>query len=122
MLDPGVLSVGALLGVLEGPVGGDLGGDLLCDHLSDAVHILPLDAPELVVEGLEDVAELVHLRLGLVAPLRDGDGFDMTILVLKGDGFRGTFLHAVAVHVDGFEDALGEILVDGGGELGDQEV
>ena len=122
MLDPGVLLVGVLLRVLVGGVGRDPVGNVLGDEAVDAVRVGPGDVAELVVEGLEDVGQPVEFRLGLVAAAAGRHGADLGVLVGQLHLHRRLLLDAVAVHVDGFEDALRQVFFLGGGQLGDQEI
>jgi hypothetical protein len=77
---------------------------------------------ELLVEGLEDVAQPVQLGLGLVAAAVGRHRLDLRVLVGQRDLHRRLLLDAVAVHVDGFEDALGEVLLLRRRQLGRQQV
>jgi hypothetical protein len=64
---------GVLLRVLVGRVGGDLGRDVVADAFGDPVGVGEQRA-ELLVEGLQDVAQPVQFGLGLVAAASVGTG------------------------------------------------
>ena len=65
------------------------------------------------VEVLQDIAEKVEFRFGFVAATLDGDGIERGVVVVEGDLLHGLFFDAVAVHVNGFEDAGGEVVFFG---------
>jgi len=121
VLDTGVLAIGVLLRVLVGRVRRDLRWDYIHDALLDGFRIVEEPA-ELVVERLDDVRELVHLRLGLVSAPGHAPRLDLRLGIGQSDGHRGLLLGAVAVHVDGFEDAFREILFNGRRQLRDEEI
>ena len=108
--------------VLIGLVCRYLAGDLLGNDLADAVRVLPVDVPELVVERLDDVAEPIQFRLRLPSAATGGNGTDLAVLVGQGQLERLFDLVAIAVHVDGFQNALRQVLLDGSRQLGDKEV
>ena len=54
-----------LLRILIGGVHRNIGRDLYGDKPVHPVRIRPRDIPEVIVEGLEDVAKPVEFRLGL---------------------------------------------------------
>ena len=111
MLDAGVLLVGVLLRVLVGRVGGDLAGMSsvmsLCTRSVSVQGMLP----NCSLKVLRMLRQPVELRLGLVAAAVGRHRLDLGILVRQRDLHRRLLLDAVAVHVDGFEDALGEVLL-----------
>ena len=59
----------------------------------------------------EDVAQAVQLGLAVVAAASVGTGSISRVRVRERDLHRRLLLDAVAVHVDRFEDALGEVLL-----------
>ncbi len=68
---------------------------------------------EVLVEVFEDVAEEIEFRLGFVASAFDGDGVQRGVGVVEGDLLDGLLFDAVAIHIDGFENAGGEVVFDG---------
>ena len=122
MLDPGVLPVGVLPSVAIGGVLGNLGRNLLCNETPNAVLVLPWDVSELVVEGLEDVREAIEFGLRSGAATAGRHRLDLGVLVRQLDVYRRLLLDPVAVHVDGLENAFGQILFHGRGELRHKEV
>ena len=96
--------------------------DVLGYELVDAIAVGPGDVPELVVERLDDVRQPIELGFRLATAARRRQRFDGRVRIRQLDSHRGLLLHAVAVHVDGFENAFRKVLVDRCGELGDQEV
>ena len=99
-------------GVLVGRVGGDFGSDFVFDAPEETVGVFELCA-EVLVEGPEDVTEAVELGFGLVASTFDGHGFDGGVGVVEGDLLDRLLFDAVAIHVDGFENAGGEVVFFG---------
>lgn len=98
------------LGVLVGRVGGDLRRDVLANALGHPIGVGE-QGGELLVEGLQDIAQPIQLGLALPPTRIRRHRFDLRIGVRQSD-LHGRFLfHAVAVHVDGFEDAFGEVLL-----------
>lgn len=122
VLDPGGFLVVVLHGVLVGGIRRYLGRDLLGDNLADLVAVFPIDVAELVVERLDDVAQLVQLRFRFAATATGRHRSDFGILIRKADLQAGFHLDTVAVHVDGLQDAPGQVLFLGRGELRDQEI
>src|SRR5690606_1020841 len=55
VFDTCILWIRILLGILICDVGSDRGGELFGDQATDAVAILPLDVPKLLVERLQYV-------------------------------------------------------------------
>ena len=102
-------------------IGGDLGGNILRDALEDSIRVGE-EGAELVVEGFEDVAQALHLGICLAAAAADGHGADDSVFVREEDGHGCLLLHAVAVHVNGLQNAFCQVLFLGGGELCDEEV
>ncbi len=90
-----------LHGVLVGRVSCHLGRDLLSDYLADLVAILPINITELIVERLDDIAQLVQIRFRFTAATGGGYGSDFCILVWEADFQAGFHLDTVAVHVNG---------------------
>ncbi len=88
MLDAGVLPVGVLHGVLVGLVRGDLGRNLFGDDLADLVAVLPVDVAELVVERLQDVGQVIKLRLRDSTATLGRDRTDLGVLVRQSDLHR----------------------------------
>ena len=64
VLNPGGFLVVVLHGVLVGRVRCHLGRDFFGDDLADLVGILPIDVAKLIVERLDNVAQLVQLWFG----------------------------------------------------------
>ena len=110
-----------LLRILVGRVGSNLGRDVVSDALCDSVGVGE-ERAEVLVERLEDVAQAVELRLRLVAVSIRRYRLNLRVLVLQGDLHRRLLLNTVAIHVDGVEDALGEVLLLRCRQLGDQHV
>ena len=97
MLDPGGLLVVVLHGVLVGRARYHFGRDLLGDDLADLVGILPIDIAELVVERLDNVAQLVQLRFRLASAATGRNRTDFGILVRKADLQAGFYLDTPAI-------------------------
>ena len=95
-------------GVLEGLVGGHLRRDVVPDALSHAVGVGEQGA-EVVVESLEDVAQAVQLGLGLAPTAVGRNRRDLGIGIGQRDLHQRLLLDAIAVHVDGLQDALGQV-------------
>ena len=110
-----------LLGVLIGRIGSDLGRNVFTDALGHAVAIGKQGA-EVVVEGLQNLAQAVQLGLPLVAAAFHRYGFDLGIAVGQRNLQHGFFLNPVAVHVDGVKNARRQVFVDGRRQLGHQQV
>ena len=122
MLDAGVLSVRILLRILESSVRGYPRRNRLGNQLPHAVDIVPQDIAEKVVESPDDVREPIQLGIALVAAGTGRHRFDHGFLVRQHDALHCPFLDPVTVHVDGVENALGQVLFLRGRELSDQEV
>ena len=121
VLDTRVLLVGVGHGVLVGPVIGDLRGKILGNHPLDLVLVLPLDVAEPVVELPDDVGETVELRFWLLSNALWRHRLDLCVLIGKLDVLDRLLLHPVAVHVDGFENPLRQVVLHGRGQLGHEE-
>jgi len=114
--------VGVFDGVLVGFIRRDLGGDFHGDDLADAVRVRPGDGAEQLIELFEDVGERVDFRLGFAASAADGNWAYLRVLVVQRELERFRDLDAITVHVNGFEDALGQIVFLGRRQFGDEEV
>src|SRR5271157_5785544 len=110
VLNASVLFVRVLHGVLIRPVCGHLGRDLLTDHFPDLVAVLPVDVAELLVERLKDVGKVVELRFRHPPAARGRYRTDFRVLVGQRDLHRCLHFHAVAVHVDRFQNPLREVV------------
>ena len=122
MFDPGVLPIGVLTGIAVGGVPCNLGWNFLRNEAANPVLVLPGDIPELVVEGLEDVREVIEFRFWAVPATGSRQRIDLGVLILQLDAYRRLLLDPVAVHIDGLKDAFGQILFYGRGELRHEEV
>src|SRR5690606_31537399 len=104
-----IVLVGVLCRVPVRAIGPNLRRDVFGDASDDAVRIAPFCVPEVVVEALDDVREAVELRFGTTGGAAGGYWVDLSVLVGELDGTDGLLLDAVAVHIDRFEDAAGEV-------------
>ena len=100
---------------------GDLRRNVVADALSDPVGVSEQRA-ELLIERLQDVAQAIELGLGLVAASIRRHRLDLGICIRQSDLHSRLLLDSVAVHVDGFEDALGEVLLLRCRQLGRQQI
>ena len=121
-LDPSVLFVGVALRVLVGFVRRYPLGDFFGDELTDAITVRPVDIAEEVVEGLDDRGQPFKLRLWPVTAALQRYRIDLFVFIGKEQTLCSLLLDPVAVHVDGFENALRQILAARRGQLRDQEV
>ena len=78
--------------------------------------------PNCSLKDLEDVAQAVELGLALAAAGIRRHRLDFRVLVRQRDLHRRLFLDAVAIHVDGFENALGKVLFFRRRQFGHQQV
>ena len=109
--------VGVLPRVLERGVLGHAGRNGLSDELPHAVGVFPRDVAEVVIERLQDVREPIQVGLRQVASAARRHRVDFGVLVGQQDLLHRPLLDPVAVHVDGVEDALGQILLLRGRQL-----
>lgn len=75
---------GVLAGVAVGGIGGHLGGDVIANALGDPVGVGEQRA-ELLVEGVEDVAEAVQLGFGPASGRVSRNGLNLGLLVCQSD-------------------------------------
>ena len=122
VLNASIVLIGVLASVLERRVLGNSKRNGLRDHLLHPVGVLPRDGTEQVIELSQDAREPLKFRLWHVAAAARWHGFDLGILVGQQDLLHRALLDPIAVHVDGVEDALGEVLLFGRRQLRDQEV
>ena len=87
VLDASVLLIRVLLGVLISYIRRNLVRDTGRDQFPNAIGVLPINVAEEIVEAPDDVRKQVKL------------------------GFRFVLAAMIAVHVDGFENAFGEVVL-----------
>src|SRR5690606_12606197 len=111
VLQPRVLLTRVGLRVLVGLVLRHARRNLFGDDLANLVGVMPLDVAEQVVELLDDVRQPVQLWLAATSTTSRRWRFDECVRVVHRHPHRSLGLSAVAVHVDGFQHALGQILL-----------
>ena len=117
MLDTRIFLVRVFPSVLEGGVRRHTGGNRFGDELAHPVSVFPLNVAEMLVEDLDDVRESVQFRFGAVTSLARWHRLYLGVLVGQHDPLHRPLLDPVAVHVDGIENVLGEVLLLGSRQL-----
>lgn len=70
----------------------------------------------------EDVTQAIKFWLRFPSTTADGDRIDHRVLIRQENLECSHFLDAVAVNIDGFEDALGQILLLRRGSFGTRKL
>ena len=79
-----------------------------CSH---PIAVFPRDVAEQVVEHTDDVRESIEFGLRPAPAGRGGHWVNLGVLVREKNLLHHLFLDPVAVHVDGVENALGQIFL-----------
>ena len=80
--------------------------NILCDDLLNLVGIFPLNGAELLVKRLDNVRQVIELRIGLVAASVGWYRLDLRVCVRQRDLDGGLLLDSITVHIDRFEQAF----------------
>src|SRR5262249_15542631 len=95
--------------------------NFLCHQFADTVVIRPFDTSELIVERFEDAGQPIKFGLTSATYSIGRNRFDLAFLVGQLNLDRRFFLGAVAIHINGFEDTLRQILFLRRWQFWDQE-
>jgi hypothetical protein len=121
VLDASVLLIRVLLGVLISYIRRNLVWDVGLDQFPNAIGVLPSNVAEEIVEAPDDVRKQVKLWFRLVPAAISWNRVNLRILI-QLNALCGLFLDPIAIHVDRFENAFGEIFLAWRGQLRQQEI
>ncbi len=122
VFDARVLAVRIFLRVLKRLVGRYPRRDVFRYEAMHAIRVRPRDIAELVVERLDDVAQPVKLRLRHAPSPACRNRLYLPSGIGQLNLYRSLLFDAVAVHVDCFEYALGQVLFLRRRQFGNKEV